>query len=94
MVIYSCAGIDDLAAEGPDTDRAIANVMVSSLAGFFGELGTHARGPKDCPLFMNKGRDVKYMIGPQKFDASCRKQMSGKLRKELPALEALLEVFR
>ena len=59
-----------------------------------GEVGSHKRGPKNCPLFMNKGLDVKHMTGPQTFDASCRKQVSGKLRKELPALEALLEVFR
>jgi hypothetical protein len=94
VVVYSCAGIEGLAAEGPDTDRAIANVMVSALAGFFGEMGTHERGPKNCPLFTNTDRDVKYMSGPQKFDAACRKKVGGKMRKELPALEALLEVFR
>ena len=42
VVIFSCAGFDDLKAEGPDTDRAIANVTVTALAGFFGETG-HAR---------------------------------------------------
>jgi hypothetical protein len=94
VVIFSCAGIDDLAAEGPDTDRAIANTMVSALAGFFGELGTHERGARDCPLFFNESRDVKHMIGAQKFDPSCRKRLNQKMRAQLPALDALLKAFR
>jgi hypothetical protein len=94
VMIFSCAGFDDLAAEGPETDRAIANAMVSGLAGFFGEIGTHERGANDCPLFANKNRDVKHLTSVQKWDASCRKKLSQTLRTQLPALDALLEVFR
>ena len=94
VMIFSCAGFDDLAAEGPETDRAIANSMVCGLAGFFGEIGTHERGPKDCPMYFNKNRDVKHLIGQQKLDPSCRKKLSQKMRSQLPALDALLDVFR
>ena len=94
VMIFSCAGFDNLAAEGPDTDRAIANAMVSGLAGFFGEIGTHERGAKDCPLFANKNRNVKHLISVQKLDPSCRKTLNQKIRAQLPALDALLEVFK
>jgi hypothetical protein len=94
VALFSCAGIDDLPAEGPDTDRAIANAMVSALAGFFGELGTHPRGARNCPLFLDGGIDVKRIIGAQEFDAACRKKLSGKIRTQLPALDALLNLFR
>jgi hypothetical protein len=93
VVIFSCAGID-LPAEGPDTDRAIANAMVSALAGYFGDLDSHLRGAKDCPLYFNRERDVRYIAGVLKFDAGCRKRVRTKLGKELPALESLLSVFK
>jgi hypothetical protein len=94
VVIFSCAGLPELRAEGQATDRAIANNMVSALAGFFGDLGTHKQGPKTCPLFYNEARNVKYMVGPQKFDPACRQALTRKMPKELPALEALLKVFQ
>jgi hypothetical protein len=92
--IFSCAGIEDLAPEGPDTDRAIANVMVSALVSFFGGVGTHERGPKSCPMFANEGRDVRYMIAQQQFDKPCRDAIGKTMRRQLPALEALLTTFR
>jgi hypothetical protein len=94
VVIFSAAGFDELEAEGPNTDRAIANVTVSALAGFYGQLGTHEKGPRDCPLFTNRNRDLKYMTALQKFDSDCRKKVRGRLPDELPALEQLLETFR
>ena len=93
VVIFSAAGID-MQAEGPDTDRAIANVMVTALAGFFGGVHTHDRGPKSCPLFTNDNREVQYIVAPQKFDAQCRRAVSRSMRQQLPALEALLNVFQ
>jgi hypothetical protein len=93
VVVFSAAGID-MKAEGADTDRAIANVMVSALAGFFGGVDAHEHGPKSCPLFANTNRDVKYIIAPQAFDAKCRNTIGRKLGKELPALEALLKTFQ
>lgn len=94
VVIFSCAGFPDMAAEGPDTDRAIANSMVAALAGFFGKLDTHAKGSKDCPLFFNQERSWKHLIGVQKFDASCRKKLGRSIGGQVPALDALLEAFK
>ena len=93
VVIFSVAGFDQLPAEGPDTDRAIANAAVTCLAGFYGDLDTHARGAKDCPLAFNRSRDYKHLMGPQKFDANCRRKLSKALGAKLGALEALLRVF-
>ena len=94
VAVFSCAGVEDLEPEGANTDRAIANTIVSALAGFFGEFDPHSSGPKNCPLYFNRSRDVRHLIAPQKFDASCRRKLQQKLTKQLPALEALLTVFR
>jgi hypothetical protein len=94
VVIFSVAGFNELPPEGPDTDRAIANAMVSCLAGFYGNLDTHSRAPKDCPLAFNQTRDFTHVVGPQKFDATCKRQLRGTLGAKLPALEALLKTFR
>jgi hypothetical protein len=92
--IFSTSGFD-IATEGPETDRAIANATVSLLAGFFGELESHEGGAKTCPLFFNKKRDLARVTGPQKLDARCSKALAQKLkREELEALDALLTVFR
>jgi len=93
VAIFSCAGFDDMAAEGPETDRVIANAMVAALAGFFGHLGTHARPSSRCPLYYNRQRDWKHMSGVQTFDRTCRRQLAPRLGPQLPALEALLKVF-
>ena len=93
VAIFSCAGFDDMAAEGPETDRVIANAMVAALAGFFGHVGTHERPSSRCPLYYNEQRDWKHMSGAQAFDATCRRQLAPRLGKQLPALELLLKVF-
>ena len=43
ILIQSVAGFDQLAPEGRETDRVIANEMVSGLAGFYGNLDGHPR---------------------------------------------------
>jgi hypothetical protein len=93
VVIFSIAGFDQLEPEGPDTDRAIANAMVTGLAGFFGEVGTHAVGAKDCPLAFNRRRDFKHLVGPQTFDAACRRKLTRRVGAKLGALDALLKLF-
>jgi len=93
ILIFSCAGLDDLAPEGPDTDRAVANAMVSALAGFLADTGTHATGPRTCPLWRNEHRDFKYIAGRLAFDARCRKLLREAAPSELPALEKLLSAF-
>jgi hypothetical protein len=93
IVIFSCAGFTNMAAEGPTTDRAIANAMVSALGGYFGELELHQRGAKDCPFAFSPTRNLKHLTSAQTFDAACRRKLAERLPKELPALEALLTAF-
>ena len=93
IIIYSVAGFDEISPEGPDTDRALANAAAGGLAGFFGDVGTHKKGPKDCPLAFNEDRDLDGIVGRLKFDASCRKKLKTKLRDKFDALEALLKAF-
>ena len=92
IVIFSIAGFDELAPEGPETDRAIANNMVTTLAGFYGDVETHA-GSKNCPLWFDKDRKFETLVRQQEFDTGCRKQLKPKLGKKFDALEALLKVF-
>ena len=92
IVIFSIAGFEELAAEGPETNRAIANTTVSVLAGFYGDVDAHTRS-KDCPLWFNESRDFKYLVGQQKFDARCRSILKRKLGSRFGALEALLKTF-
>jgi len=94
VVIFSVAGFDLLEPEGLDTNRAIANVMVTGLAGFFGNVGTHASGAKNCPLAFNEARKLEHLVAPQKFDARCRRRLKGRLGRKLAALDALLKAFR
>ena len=84
---------DELAPEGPETNRAIANNMVSALAGFYGKIEAHEEGPKTCPLWFDEEREFETLISQQKFDAKCRKALKRKLGKKFDALEALLKVF-
>ena len=94
IVVFSVAGFDELAAQGRDTDRAIANAMVAGLAGFFGRVNTHAGGSKNCPLWTNESRNFAHLIGEQKFDSGCKRKLSRKLGRKLGGLGALLKVFR
>lgn len=93
VVMFSCAGLDDLAPEGEQTDQVLTNIMVLLLAGHLSEMDTHARGPKSCPMYRNFERDFAHMFGPQQFDKNCRAELKKKIPKELPALEALLKTF-
>lgn len=95
VAVVSCAGFPELEVEGHDTDHAIANTMVAVLAGFLGQLEAHERGAKDCPLAYNRKRELAHIVGPQRFDASCRKKLARHLSpQETTALDALLGVFR
>lgn len=94
ILLFSCAGFEAMTAEGPQTDHAIANVLVQALAGFLGQIDTHRRGAKDCPMAYNPERNLARIIGSQSFDPDCRRKLQKKIPKELPALDALLKVFR
>jgi hypothetical protein len=93
VVIFSCAGFDDLPAAGELTNRALANVAVSVLAGYLGDAGTHERGAKTCPLYYDEERDFDLLVGRQEFDARCRAKLKKAIPRELPALEKLLKAF-
>ncbi len=93
VLIFSVAGFDDLPPEGPDTDRAVANVMVSGLAGYLSRMDTHKRGPNSCPMAANSNRSMKYVVGRQAFDPACRTKLRKSIPRELPACEALLKAF-
>ena len=94
IVIFSVAGFEELAAQGRDTDRAIANAMVAGLAGFYGDFDSHRGGARNCPMWLNPSRNVGHLIGEQKFDAVCKRKLRRKLGRKLGALEALLKAFR
>ncbi len=93
VVIVSCAGYDELPAEGPLTDRALANLTASVLTGFLADTGAHERRPKTCPLFYDKDREFDLLVGQQQFDAICRKKLKKAIPDDLPALEKLFNTF-
>jgi hypothetical protein len=94
VVISSVAGFNQLAAEGEETNRVIANSVVTMLAGLFGDLDGHDRGPGSCPMFENAARDYRYVNNAQTFDPTCARAIRSKLGAEwLAALEQLLKVF-
>ena len=92
ILIESVAGFDQLAPEGPETDRVIANGMVSSLAGFYGNLDSHAKGSKECPLFFNRAAQLRTSRRPAAVRQGLPEKTEG-LGANLDALDALLNVF-
>jgi hypothetical protein len=94
VLVFSVAGFDGLAPEGAATDRAIANVLVAGLGGHLAGIDAHDNGAKDCPLWTNDPRDIKRIVAPQAFDRGCRAKLAKAIPDELPALDALLKVFR
>jgi CHAT domain-containing protein len=92
LVIFSYAGFD-LPAAGAVTNRVLANMAVSVLAGHFGALEPHVDGEHDCPLFHNPKRDFGVLKHAQRFDAGCRLKLREQLGADYAALEKLLKVF-
>jgi hypothetical protein len=93
IVIFSCAGFDRLPAEGAETDRVIANIAGTALAGFMANMDSHKRGAKDCPMWFNRSRDYPHFVGLQKFDRNCRVKLKKDIPKELTAVEPLSKTF-
>jgi hypothetical protein len=93
IMILSFAGFDELPAEGPQTSRAIANLLVTTLAGYLAETGTHDSSPRTCPLYYNPKRNLDLLTGKQTFDPGCRKKLAKKLGTVLPAIEAIGKAF-
>jgi len=93
VAVVSTAGFSDLTPGGSRTHRAIVNVAVSTLAGYFGRQDSHADGASDCPLSFNEDRNFDVMTGRQAFDSKCRAKLQNALpRGYLAALEALLKI--
>jgi len=94
VAVFSCAGFSELQPKGPETNRVLANNVVSVLAGFFGNLDTHAGGKQSCPLAFNQTRAWKYVSGTLSFDSKCKAKLKGLHRgAQLRAMETLLKAF-
>jgi hypothetical protein len=93
VVVVSFAGFEKLLVEGAQTDRALANMAVSALAGFSAQIEAHVKGPKECPMWHNPRRLLSHIVGPQRFDAACRSKLKKKHARELEAFDALLKAF-
>ena len=83
----------NLPTHGPGANHAIANAVVQGLTGILADTGTHARGPKTCPLYGNEELDMKLVTGRQAFDTKCEKLLKKLIPNDLPALNALLAAF-
>lgn len=93
VAVVSTAGFSDLTPGGRQTHRAIVNIAVTTLAGHFGDTGTHADGAADCPLAFNEARDFEGVAGRQAFDAKCRAMLQESLPPGyLAALDTLLKI--
>jgi hypothetical protein len=92
IIIFS-ASYPDLPRTGVGADHAIVNAVVQGLTGILADVGTHARGPKSCPLYFNEELDMDLVIAEQKFDKTCEGVLRRKIRGDLPALKALLAAF-
>lgn len=93
VVVVSFAGFEELLVEGAQTDRALANMGVSALAGFTAQIEAHVKGPKECPMWHNPRRLLSHLVGPQLFDVVCRNKLKKKHTRELEAFDALLKAF-
>lgn len=93
IMLFSTAGFD-VPDDGPLLDRMIVNLLVGGLAGLRGDMYSHKRGPKNCPLYYNPNREFKWLVAPAEFDHVCRAGLrKSPAKAELPALEALLKAF-
>ena len=92
VLIFSTKGLG-LEPKGTATDRAIANVAVSGLAGYLLDMDSHKKGPKDCPNYYNPDRKLKIVTGRQKFCKACADKLRKDHVEELKAFNAILHVF-
>ena len=92
VLIFSTNGLG-LAPSGPATAQAIANVAVSGIAGYLMASDSHAKGPTDCPNYLNPNRKLEVLTRRQKFCKPCVAKLSKSHPKEFKALNALLAAF-
>lgn len=69
-------------------ERMTANVAI----GILSALPEHRRGPKDCPLYYNDERDIRFIAGPLRLCPADRASMRNDPER-LKALDALLGLY-
>jgi hypothetical protein len=93
VLIFSTSGLN-LRPTGPETERAISNVAVSTLAGYLLEkeygYGAHDAPPQSCPNYENPLRLLKVIAGRLPFCKPCTRRLSARFPRELKAFKALL----
>lgn len=92
VLIFSTTDLG-LAPKGPATDRAIANVAASSIAGYLMASECHAKGATNCPNYLNPNRKLELLTGRQRFCKPCIAKLARWHPRELRALKALVSAF-
>jgi hypothetical protein len=92
ILIFSTKGLG-LEPKGRITDRAIANVAVSGIAGYLLDQGSHKKGLITCPNHYNPKRELKLLTGRQKFCGSCSEKLRRSFPEQFKALNAILATF-
>jgi hypothetical protein len=69
-------------------ERMTANVAI----GILSALPEHRRGPKDCPLYYNDERDIRFIAGPLRLCPADRARLRNDPER-LKALDALLGLY-
>jgi CHAT domain-containing protein len=92
VLIFSTKGLG-LKPKGPATDRAIANVAVSGLAGYLMDRGSHDKPPRDCPSYYNPNRSLALLTARQKFCNECSDKLRRIHSQEFKAMSAILAAF-
>ncbi len=89
VLILSTEGLG-LAPSGSATNRAIANVAVTGIAGYLLDTEAHSKPPSDCPLYLNVNRKLDLLTAPQHFCKACAARLAKSHPAELKALNAIL----
>jgi hypothetical protein len=92
VLVFSTKGLG-LPPKGALTDRAIANVTVSAIAGYLMDIDSHEKGKRDCPNYYNPDRELRLLAGRQKFCKPCSNKISRSHPQEFKALNAILKAF-
>jgi hypothetical protein len=92
VLMFSVAGLH-LPPRTQQTNRALANMIVSLLAFRLGAAGAHDRTPKSCPMFSNIERELEVVTEHQVFDKRCAELLKKKIPREFDAFNRLLNAI-
>jgi hypothetical protein len=96
LSLYGC--LDQLKPPATTIERLLSNAIAELVT----DLPIHkpgareggVRSSEDCPLFYNPENDLRYVAGPLKLCALCRKRLTAKHNKEMiRTVEALLDCY-